>query len=82
MRMIIDPIDIPWVDIPIPGCRSAERVEENARGAEIQLTREDVETIKKFSEEADIVGARYAEVHMAITEGWCISLEEYKGEMP
>ena len=75
-------INVPCADIPIPGCRSAERIEENARGAEIQLSREDVQTITKLSEEADIIGARYAEIHMAVTEGWCIPLEEYTGEMP
>lgn len=82
MDKILSRLTVPYVDIPIPGCRSPERVEENARGAEIQLSKEDIETITKLSEEADIIGARYAEAHMAATEGSCIPLEEYTGEMP
>ncbi|EJC99943.1 Aldo/keto reductase [Fomitiporia mediterranea MF3/22] len=66
--------------IPIPGCRSAERIEENARGAEIQLSAEDVGTIRALSEAADIRGDRYPSAGMASVEGNCLPLEAWKGE--
>ncbi|THH03326.1 hypothetical protein EW145_g6348 [Phellinidium pouzarii] len=66
--------------IPIPGCRSSERVEENAGGAELQLSREDVAAINALSEAADVQGDRYATAMMALLKGDCIPPEEWKGE--
>ncbi|KAL5513391.1 hypothetical protein ACEPAH_3790 [Sanghuangporus vaninii] len=66
--------------IPIPGCRSVERVEENAKGAEIQLSKEDVDAIRELSEAADVQGLRYAPSAMQHVEGNCIPLEQWKGE--
>ena len=57
-----------------------ERVEENAGGAEIQLTPDDVKAIRALVENADVRGQRYAIEHMAATEGNCIPLSEWKGE--
>ncbi|EJC99948.1 Aldo/keto reductase [Fomitiporia mediterranea MF3/22] len=66
--------------IPIPGCRTVERVEENARGAEVRLTPEDVNAIRALSEAADVRGERYPSAFMASCEGNCIPLGEWKGE--
>ena len=55
-------------------------MEENAKGAEIQLALEDVKTIRALSEAADIQGDRYAPAFMAFTKGDCIPLSEWKGE--
>jgi aryl-alcohol dehydrogenase-like predicted oxidoreductase len=64
---------------PIPGCRSVERLEENAVSAEIQLSPTDVAAIRKLAEEADgAIGDRYPSQH--IPEGNCIPLTEWKGE--
>ena len=67
-------------DIPIPGCRSVERVEENARGAEITLSPEDVNAIRALSEAADVQGERYPPFYMKQVEGNCIPLSEWKGQ--
>lgn len=66
--------------VPIPGCRSVERVEENAKGAEITLSPEDVKAIRKLSEEADVQGLRYPAAFMASVEGECLPLDQWKGE--
>lgn len=66
--------------IPIPGCRSSERVEENAKGAEIKLSADDIKTIRALSEAADVQGERYASDFMPYCEGNCIPLEAWKGE--
>ncbi|KAJ7686766.1 Aldo/keto reductase [Mycena rosella] len=60
--------------IPIPGTRIVARLEENAHSAEIRLSSEDVETIRRRVEEADVHGAR----HGTIPEGDCIELAEWK----
>ncbi|KAJ7686769.1 NADP-dependent oxidoreductase domain-containing protein [Mycena rosella] len=60
--------------VPIPGTRSVARLEENAGSAEIRLTSEDVENIRKRVEEADVHGARYE----VIPQGDCIGLDEWK----
>ncbi|KAL5531251.1 hypothetical protein ACEPAG_4128 [Sanghuangporus baumii] len=66
--------------IPIPACRSVERVEENAQGAEIELSKEDVDAIRKLSEATDVQGLRYPSSVMQEVEGDCIPLEQWKGE--
>lgn len=68
------------IDIPIPGCRSSERVEENAGGAELQLAPDDVKAIRALSENAEVKGSRYAQPMMQFVEGHCIPLSEWKGE--
>ncbi|KAJ7619297.1 NADP-dependent oxidoreductase domain-containing protein [Roridomyces roridus] len=61
--------------VPIPGTKAVARLEENARGAEIVLSLEDVETIRKQVEEADVVhGARGP----VIPDGDCLELGEWK----
>ena len=66
--------------VPIPGCRTVERIEENARGAELSLSAEDVKAIRKLSEDADVQGLRYPDVFMQTVEGECIPLDQWKGE--
>ncbi|KAJ6630131.1 NADP-dependent oxidoreductase domain-containing protein [Mycena sp. CBHHK59/15] len=63
---------------PIPGTRSVARLEENARGAEISLSAEDVQDIRRWAEAADIKGARKRAEHMS--DGECIELADWKGE--
>ncbi|KAJ7686773.1 NADP-dependent oxidoreductase domain-containing protein [Mycena rosella] len=63
---------------PIPGTRSVARLEENARGAEITLSAEDVRDIRAWAAAADIQGARKRPEHMS--DGECIELGEWKGE--
>ncbi|KAG5653935.1 hypothetical protein H0H81_009292 [Sphagnurus paluster] len=64
--------------IPIPGIRSVERLEENARGAELSLSAEDVKAIRKVVEAAEVAGERYPDFFMP--QGDCIELSEWKGE--
>ncbi|TDL15053.1 Aldo/keto reductase [Rickenella mellea] len=66
--------------IPIPGSRSTSRVAENAGGAELKLSDEDVQAIRKLSEEAEILGERYPPTALTATFGECIELAEWKGE--
>lgn len=66
--------------VPIPGCRSVQRVEENAKGAEIALSPEDVKAIRKLSEEADVQGLRLPASFMAVCQGDCLPLDQWKGE--
>ncbi|PAV19769.1 Aldo keto reductase [Pyrrhoderma noxium] len=66
--------------VPIPGCRSSERVEENAKGAEIKLSTEDVKTIRELSEAADIQGYdRLDDIDIGIDIGIdvCIRLSSF-----
>ena len=65
--------------IPIPGCRTAERVAENAKGAELQLDPEDIKTIRDLVEAAD-TGEWYAPAFLAACMADCIPLSEWKGE--
>ncbi|KAJ7619322.1 Aldo/keto reductase [Roridomyces roridus] len=63
---------------PIPGTRSVARLEENARGAEIALSPEDVKNIRAWAGAADIKGARKRPEHMS--DGQCVGLEEWQRE--
>ncbi|KAJ7602511.1 Aldo/keto reductase [Mycena polygramma] len=63
---------------PIPGTRDVARLEENARGAEISLSAEDVRDIRAWATAADVKGARKRTEHMS--DGECIELAEWKGE--
>ncbi|KAJ7456878.1 NADP-dependent oxidoreductase domain-containing protein [Mycena latifolia] len=62
---------------PIPGTRSVARLEENARGAELALSAEDVRDIRAWAAAADIRGARKRAEHMS--DGECIALAEWDG---
>lgn len=66
--------------IPIPGSRSKERVEENAKGALLKLAPEDVQEIRRLCEAAEVAGERYPEMHLAATAGNCLPLDQWKGE--
>ena len=68
------------VVIPIPGCRTVERVEENAGASELQLTADDVVAIRSLVEEADVQGDRTAEKYKAFYQQDCITLEKWNGE--
>ncbi|EIN12485.1 Aldo/keto reductase [Punctularia strigosozonata HHB-11173 SS5] len=67
-----------WV--AIPGSRTAERIEENARGAELVLPPEAIKEIRDLTENAEVVGARYPDSTIATVEGNCLPLKEWKGE--
>ncbi|KAJ7855026.1 Aldo/keto reductase [Mycena olivaceomarginata] len=60
--------------VPIPGTRVVDRLEENAHSAEIALSPEDMKAIRKRVEEADVQGARHAN----LPEGDCIELAAWK----
>jgi pyridoxine 4-dehydrogenase len=47
--------------IPIPGCTTLERVEENLK--RVQLTDEDFEALEKLAESIEVKGGRYPEAH-------------------
>ena len=46
--------------IPIPGTSKIKNLEENAAAAQIQLTKEEVQEIRKDIENADVAGERYS----------------------
>ncbi|KZP22590.1 Aldo/keto reductase [Athelia psychrophila] len=60
----------------IPGSRTIARVDENAHGAEIQLTPEAVQEIRKLTEAAEVQGDRYG-FEFAQSS---LPLAEWKGE--
>ncbi|KZT70939.1 Aldo/keto reductase [Daedalea quercina L-15889] len=66
--------------IPIPGSRSAERLEENAEAAEIVLKDEDVKALREIVEAADVRGGRAPELFAHLMASECIPLSEWKGE--
>lgn len=55
--------------IPIPGTSNRERLEENARAAEIRLTEEDLASIEAVVPKGAAVGERYAPEMMKIVNG-------------
>lgn len=63
--------------IPIPGSRTIERIEENAKGAEITLSAEDVKAIRQLTEEAEVAGQRYDS--WMVPEGTTLPLSEWTG---
>ncbi|KAJ6463394.1 NADP-dependent oxidoreductase domain-containing protein [Mycena sanguinolenta] len=60
---------------PIPGTRSVARLEENARGAEIALSAEDVKDIRSWAVAANVQGDRKRAEHFS--DGDCMALEEW-----
>jgi aryl-alcohol dehydrogenase-like predicted oxidoreductase len=52
----------PWI-VPIPGTTKLDRLDENLRGATLQLTPEDLRTIDESASKLHARGARYPEAH-------------------
>ena len=55
-------------------------MEENARGAELELAPVDVKAIRDVVESAHVAGGRYEDFIMPTLKGDCISLSEWGGE--
>ena len=72
--LVAKPLTLSIQVIPIPGTRAVARLEENAHSAELSLSPDDVKTIRKRVEEAEVHGARHAN----IPQGDCIELAEWK----
>ena len=68
-----------FIVVPIPGCRSVARVEENASAAELQLSVEDKNSIRALCENADVRGGRLPEAYAGFVTD-CIPLSEWKAE--
>ena len=66
------------VGIPIPGCRTIERIEENAHGAEVELSADAIKEIRELVDKAEVVGSRYGT--QFVVEGNCLPLDQWKGE--
>jgi len=68
--------------IPIPGSRTIERIEENARGAELKLSAEAIKEIRELVDKAEVAGGRNPSIDwvLAGVEGNCLPLAEWKGE--
>ncbi|KAH9911870.1 NADP-dependent oxidoreductase domain-containing protein [Fomitopsis serialis] len=66
--------------VPIPGTRTVERLEENAKAAEITLSLEDVKALRTAVEAADVQGERFPAQFASLMHAECISLDEWKGE--
>ena len=50
----------PWI-VPIPGTKRVARLEENTAAADVQLTGDQLDTIREAADRIAIVGARYPE---------------------
>ncbi|KIJ97249.1 hypothetical protein K443DRAFT_133887 [Laccaria amethystina LaAM-08-1] len=68
--------------IPIPGSRTIERIEENARGAELELSVEAIKEIRELVDKAEVAGSRNPSLDwlLAGVEGNSLPLAEWKGE--
>ncbi|PCH39383.1 Aldo/keto reductase [Wolfiporia cocos MD-104 SS10] len=66
--------------VPIPGTRTVERLEENARAAEIQLKEDDLRELRAAIEAADVQGTRYAPQYLSTMKIDSIPSNEWKGE--
>ncbi|PCH39372.1 Aldo/keto reductase [Wolfiporia cocos MD-104 SS10] len=66
--------------VPIPGTKTADRLEENAKAAEIQLADEDVRELRAAIDAADVQGTRYAPQYLASMKIDSIPLSEWKEE--
>lgn len=68
--------------VPIPGTRTVERLEENARAAEIMLLgEEDVRALRAIVDAADVQGERTASQFARFAVSDCIPLSQWKGEL-
>jgi len=52
-------LDVDEHVIPIPGATTIGRVMENMSAVDVKLTKEELDELNKFAEEADVKGARY-----------------------
>ena len=52
----------PWI-APIPGTTKLSRLEENLKGAEVELSPNDVRSLEEASSKVKIEGARYSKFH-------------------
>jgi aryl-alcohol dehydrogenase-like predicted oxidoreductase len=57
----------PWI-VPIPGTRKLERLEENIRAAEVELTSDDLREIDSAFSKITVQGARLSEDHMKLID--------------
>jgi len=57
----------PWI-VPIPGTTKLAHLEENLRGAEIELAPEDLREIETTFSKIKVQGARLSEAHMALID--------------
>lgn len=61
---------------PIPGTTKKERLEENMGSLKVELTKEEVATIRKAVEEAEVAGTRYPEQFLKMCYADTPELEE------
>ena len=66
--------------VPIPGCRSRARIQENAAAAHIKLADEDVREMRRLVDALIPHGERYPESYNTILGADTIPLEKWKGE--
>ncbi|KAF2474661.1 pyridoxal reductase [Lindgomyces ingoldianus] len=59
--------DMPTI-VPIPGTGNPERVKENAKAADVELSQEDIEEIDEIVKKYDIKGDRYPSKLMEMTD--------------
>ena len=55
--------------IPIPGTSSVERLEENVRALDVELTREDLDRIERASPRGTVAGQRYDSASLGLVDG-------------
>ena len=66
--------------IPLPGCRSRARVQENAAAAHIKLEDDDVKAIRQIVDGLQALGSRYPESSNLKVGEDSIPLDQWKGE--
>ncbi|KAH9921861.1 NADP-dependent oxidoreductase domain-containing protein [Fomitopsis serialis] len=66
--------------VPIPGSRSIERLEENAKAVGVTLAEEDVKELRAAVLAAEVTGARYPEAYLKTLAYDSVPLSEWKGE--
>lgn len=66
--------------VPIPGSKTPARLEENAGGAWLQLSEEDLKVLDDAVAVADVRGGRKPAFAPHLLNDNCIPLEEWKGE--
>jgi aryl-alcohol dehydrogenase-like predicted oxidoreductase len=57
----------PWI-VPIPGTRKLDRLYENLRAVEIELTSEDLNQIEIAASKITVRGERYPETHAKLID--------------
>ena len=65
--------------MPIPGCRTISRVEENAAAAELKLQDEDIKLIRELTEAAEVHGGAVPEYLLHMQAGDSLPLDQWKG---